>query len=351
MKKPKKLIVIGVVSLSILGAGAFVGINQMEEKNQQEIATIASMNNVSSEKGDLRVTISIGGKVTLIDSEGSNLNDLKLTLKLNEYDISKVQLNQTVEIKAKAFPEDIIKGKIVDISNKSEEGENASYIVTVSIPKRILETGENKYNETNVRKGPTKEYETVAKIEKGKNFEILERKNSWMKIKLEDGTEGWISKDSVALKGINKENEHAKISKSDINLKASNSAGSKNLMKLTQNEDVKIIDKKDKWYKVEVDIETSGWVTENDLIIGDLRDGMAVTATILVSEKKDIVKVPVSSVQKDEKGYYVIVADTNEKKYVDIGITDSEYIEITNGLSEGEKINLSLPINVSGSGK
>ncbi len=350
MKKPKKLIVTIAVSLSILvGAGAYIGISNNAQANQPQEMN-QSNNVIKVQKGDIKTVVEAGGKVSL--SNENNPNSIEVILSTNQYDISKLQVNQTVEIKPKAFPDDIVRGTITEISNKANEGDNPTYTIKVAVSKLVIESGEITYSEVSVRKGPSKEYGTVTKIEKETKIKIIEKKNGWIKIRLEDNTEGWVPKDSVKSTGLENSNIESKISKSNVTLRKSNSVGSKSLGKLVQGEKVKIIDKKDNWYKVEVNDETSGWLQESDLVLQNLMDGMSVTGTILVSEKKDILKVPVSAVQKDEKGYYVSNADSNEKRYIDVGESDSEYIEVTKGISDGDSISIqsfALPTENSGS--
>lgn len=340
MKKPKKIVVITAVSLSILvGAGAYVGLNNNVQANQQqEINQL--VNTIKVGKGDIKTVVETGGKVSLSDE--NNPNSITITLSANQYDISKLQVNQAVEIKSKAFPEDIVNGTITEVSNKATEGDSPTYTIKVTVTKSILELGEITYSEVNARKGPSKEYSTVAKLEKGTKVKILEKKNNWIRIRMEDNSEGWLPKESIKSAGLEKVNIESKISKNNVTIRKSNSSSSKSLGKLVQGEKVKIIDKKDSWYKVEVNDEITGWLQESDLALQKLMDGMPVTGTIIVSEKKDILKVPVASVQKDEKGYYVTIANTNEKRYVEVGENDSEDIEVTKGLSEHDNITMPL---------
>ncbi|MCC0651195.1 SH3 domain-containing protein [Clostridioides sp. ES-S-0001-03] len=339
MKKPKKLIVIAAITITLAGSGAYIGLNKNAEAKQQQQMNL-TMNTLSVEKGNIKSVVSAGGKVSLIDAEGNNPNAIKIIVSVNQYDVSQLEVNQIVEINAKAFPDETIKGTITEISNKAEEGESPTYNVTVAVSNLILEVGESKYEEISVRKGPSKEYGKVAKIEKGDKFHILERKGSWMRVRLEDNTQGWIQKHGVKLEGIDKKDVKVKIASNDTILRKNNASNSKSLGKLLQGEEVAILDKKENWYKVETSDKTIGWILENNLTIQSLKDGMSVTGTIIINEKNDVIKIPVMAVQKDEKGYFVTLASTSEKKYIETGITDSEYIEVTKGLSENESISI-----------
>ena len=72
-----------------------------------------------------------------------------------------------------------------------------------------------------------------------------------------------------------------------------------------------------------------------------LREGLTVTVSILVDEKKDVLLVPNSAITRREAQSYVQVvpADgTPEERAIQTGISDWQYTEVTGGLSEGEKV-------------
>ncbi|MCC0629259.1 MULTISPECIES: SH3 domain-containing protein [unclassified Clostridioides] len=344
MKRQKKFLVISAVSLCLLGTlQVYISQNNNIKAEQQNI--INENETVKVQRGNIKTVVEAGGKVSLSDKNGTNSNSIIITLSTNQYDISKLQINQTVNVKLKAFPDDNIIGKITEVSNKANEGNNPTYTITVSVDNPVMELGENTHSNVTVRKGPSKEYMEENKIEKGEVFYILEKKNNWVKIRLKNNTEGWVSKATVKSKGLEKENIKSNISKKEVILRKSNSSGSKNLRKLVQGEKVNIIDKKYNWYKVELSDKTTGWLQEEDLILQKLIDGMSVTGTILVHESKNILKVPISTVQKDEKGYYVTIVKTNEKRYIEVGESDSESIEVTKGLSDGEIVSIQSPVS------
>lgn len=340
MKKTKKIVAISAVSISLLvgaGAYAYVGFNNSTQANMSEEMN-QMINAMKVEKGDIKTVVEAAGRVYLTDE--NNPNSTIISVSVNQYDISKLQVNQKVEIKSKAFPEDIVKGVITEVSNIASQGDSPTYTVKVAISNPILESGEITYSKVNVRKGQSAEYNIIAQLEKGTKVKILEKKNNWIKIRMEDEKEGWVTADSVKSIGLEGSNIESKISKNDVVIRASNSSNSKSLGKLIQGEKVTIIDKKDVWYKVKVNDETIGWVQESDLVLQKLMDGMSVTGSIVVSEKKDILKVPIAAIQKDESGYFVTMADTNEKRYVEVGESDSENIEVTTGLSENDRITI-----------
>jgi multidrug efflux pump subunit AcrA (membrane-fusion protein) len=78
-----------------------------------------------------------------------------------------------------------------------------------------------------------------------------------------------------------------------------------------------------------------------------LRQGLTVTVSIVVANRTDVILVPNSAVTKTgaESSVQVVTASgTTEKRIVKTGLSDWQYTEITEGLSEGE--NVSIPENL-----
>lgn len=73
---------------------------------------------------------------------------------------------------------------------------------------------------------------------------------------------------------------------------------------------------------------------------GQLKSGMNVNAVIIIENKEDVLVVPNSAVVREGIKYYVNVykEDINEteKRYVQIGVSDSKNVEILEGLEKGE---------------
>ena len=80
---------------------------------------------------------------------------------------------------------------------------------------------------------------------------------------------------------------------------------------------------------------------------GDILIGMSGNIKIMTEEKKDVITVPVEAVQLIDDEYYVILgADANIKTVADhkieTGINDGAFIEVIEGLSEGDMIAVPL---------
>lgn len=74
-----------------------------------------------------------------------------------------------------------------------------------------------------------------------------------------------------------------------------------------------------------------------------LKPAMTARVEITTDDKSDAIAVPLAALKTDSNGSYVIVVNddnTTENRYVETGIYSDEYVEITSGLNEGEKVSI-----------
>jgi len=87
---------------------------------------------------------------------------------------------------------------------------------------------------------------------------------------------------------------------------------------------------------------TSSSQSEADVpwTLEQLRDGFSVTITIITEQKQNVLMVPNKAVsrQGSDKVVKVLKGETTETRVVKTGISNSQYTEIVEGLSEGEKV-------------
>ena len=72
-----------------------------------------------------------------------------------------------------------------------------------------------------------------------------------------------------------------------------------------------------------------------------LREGLTVTVSIIVEERNDVLLVPNGAIttQGEQNFVQVLAADgTLEQRAIQTGISDWQFTEITDGLSEGEQV-------------
>lgn len=74
---------------------------------------------------------------------------------------------------------------------------------------------------------------------------------------------------------------------------------------------------------------------------GTLKEGMIANIILITEESQDAIIIPANAVmQSDEEGYYVYITagEMAEKKIVEIGVDNGEYIEILSGINVGDKV-------------
>lgn len=79
---------------------------------------------------------------------------------------------------------------------------------------------------------------------------------------------------------------------------------------------------------------------END---GEVKIGMSASCTIVLEKAENCIAIPINAVQtSEEQKYVVVVNDDGTTKNVDIqtGISNDSYVQVTEGLSGGEKIQM-----------
>jgi len=72
-----------------------------------------------------------------------------------------------------------------------------------------------------------------------------------------------------------------------------------------------------------------------------LLPAMTARVEIVTSEKENALVVPISALKTDNRGSYVLLSlpeGTTEKRYVSTGIYSDEFVEIEDGLSEGDTV-------------
>jgi multidrug efflux pump subunit AcrA (membrane-fusion protein) len=72
-----------------------------------------------------------------------------------------------------------------------------------------------------------------------------------------------------------------------------------------------------------------------------VREGMGVTASIVVQEQTDVLLIPTGAIEREGTDLVVTVAladGTRETRVIGLGMTDGSFVEITDGLQQGETI-------------
>jgi len=90
-------------------------------------------------------------------------------------------------------------------------------------------------------------------------------------------------------------------------------------------------------------------------IIGEhdwIRPGMTAKTEILVNHLDDVVHVPIQAVNplEDQKVCYVANGSKVEQREVEAGEFNDEFIEIKNGIQEGDRVCLRTPVGLEENG-
>lgn len=118
--------------------------------------------------------------------------------------------------------------------------------------------------------------------------------------------------------------------------------------------------------KISINGTTSNGVTTYPITVsidecGDLLPGMNINATITLSEARDVVAIPAAALQRGNR-VMVKGTDSTDKaekdpslpdgyvwREVEVGVNDNDYVEITDGLVEGDEIAINAASMQSGS--
>lgn len=87
---------------------------------------------------------------------------------------------------------------------------------------------------------------------------------------------------------------------------------------------------------------------END---GNVKLGMTVSCTIILSEEKEVLSIPIDAVSENSNGeeYVLKVNDdgSTQEIIVETGIADENYVQIKSGLNQGDKVQIETEITES----
>lgn len=109
----------------------------------------------------------------------------------------------------------------------------------------------------NVRKGPGTSYGVIAKTEAGQQFTVLEESGGWLKVRLHNGTEGWISKDLVNVMTVLKK---VTVTGDIVNLRKGPGTGYAKVGQVKAGQSLSVFEVKNDWYRVQVSGGGQAWI-------------------------------------------------------------------------------------------
>ncbi|MGL5378376.1 SH3 domain-containing protein [Clostridium sp.] len=336
MKKPKKIIVISTAVILIATIGCGLVLKNKKDKEIKAMSNI-ELRTGNVERGDIEVTVAASGTIT---SNSSDSSKLEVQVDVDELDISKIQLNQKVEVSLEAIEDKTFEAVVTDIESYVQQDSGlTTYTVVATLLDEVIETGVIN-EDANIRSGNSSKYLAVNTVKENDKVQILEENDDWYKVKLSDGTFGWVSTSYVDIEGIN-ENVIATVNKSSANIRSGASTGYSIKAKVINGDKLEILDKDGNWYKVKLTDESEGWINKEDIYTSEVKPGMTASLEIVCDRKDDVLYVPIEGVKKDNDGnYFVNIPSTSETKAIEVGIHNEDYIEISSGLNEDEEIQL-----------
>lgn len=336
MKKPRKIIVITTVVILIAAmGGGFVLKNRKDKEMEAMSKTELRTGNVK--RGHIEVTVAASGTIT---SNKLDSGKLEVQVDVDELDISKIKLNQKVEVSLEAIEDKTFEAVVTDIQSYVQQDSGlTTYTVVATLLDEVIETGiVNK--EANVRNGNSSYYQVIDTLKENDKVQIVSEEEDWYKVKLSNGTFGWISTSCVDIEGIN-ENVIATVNKNAANIRSGASTGYSIEAKVINGDKLEILEKDGNWYKVKLEDESEGWINKEDVYTSEVKPGMTASLEIICDKKDDILYIPIEGIKKDNNGkYFVNIPTTNETKQIEVGIHNEDYIEVTSGLNENEEIQL-----------
>ena len=335
MKKPKKIIVISTAVILIAAIGGGLILKNKKDKEIKAMSNI-ELRTGNVERGDIEVTVVASGTIT---SNSSDSSKLEVQVDVDELDISKIKLNQKVEVSLEAIEDKTFEAVVTDIESYVQQDSGlTTYTVVATLLDAVIETGVIN-EEANVRSGNSSKYLVVDTLKENDKVQILEE-DDWYKVKLSNGTFGWVSTSYVDIEGIN-ENVIATVNKNSANIRSGASTGYSIKAKVINGDKLEILDKDGNWYKVKLTDESEGWINKEDIYTSEVKPGMTASLEIVCDRKDDVLYVPIEGVKKDNDGnYFVNIPSTNETKAIEVGIHNEDYIEVLSGLNENEEIQL-----------
>ncbi|MEJ8553164.1 C40 family peptidase [Tepidibacter sp. Z1-5] len=146
-----------------------------------------------------------------------------------------------------------------------------SLTFNISTPSaNMYEEAQINVNSLNVRSENNLNSNIITKVNSGQKYLILKEQEGWYKIKLNSSQEGWISSQYSTKKqaiGVIKGN--------NVNVRSSNTTVSDSIANLNIGNEVRILDKNEDWYKVQMNDKQIGYIYYN--LIDIKRDNMNVT--------------------------------------------------------------------------
>ena len=203
----------------------------------------------------------------------------------------------------------------------------------------------------NVRQGAGTNYSIIGKLYKGDVVNILSFSNGWYKIKLSNGSTGWVSSQYITLNDSSSDsantpsdsedstvtNKKGTVNTSALNVRQGASTKYSIIGKLYKGDVVNILSSSNGWYKIELSNGSTGWVSSQYITLNDSSSDSANTPSdsedSTVTNKKGTVNTSALNVRQGASTKYSIIGKLYKGDVVNILSSSNGWykIELSNG--------------------
>jgi uncharacterized protein YgiM (DUF1202 family) len=190
-----------------------------------------------------------------------------------------------------------------------------------------------------LRESTNEESKVLENLSIGEHVEIISNKNNWYKLKLASGTTGWVfNKFIVPLDPQKHQVKKGIIRANNLNFREKPDLNSNILFQLSKDDEVQILDSKDNWYNVIVDLSKKGWVYSDYVEVKlDYPLGQLIDAGVNLRKKPSL---DGDIIDKLNLNSYVYIKDYRNSWY-NVLTTDNKvgwiYKEVLNPVIEDKK--------------
>lgn len=121
-----------------------------------------------------------------------------------------------------------------------------------NLPSYLVATGDY----VNIRKGPGTQYGIITQVNKNTLLNVLDKSGDWYKVKLQNGTIGWIAGWLTATPLLSS----IKVNANDVNIRKGPGTNYGIITQAKKDTALSVLDKSGNWYKVKLPNGTTGWI-------------------------------------------------------------------------------------------
>ncbi|MGL6107630.1 C40 family peptidase [Romboutsia sp.] len=207
-------------------------------------------------------------------------------------------------------------------------GIGAVAVAFSSVDSYAMEKGIITASTLNIRSGASTNNSIIGKINKGKCVDVLEKSNGWYKIKLPNGSVGWVSAQYISIQADSNSqiteisNKKGKITTSVLNIRSGAGTNYSVISKVNNGTVVDLLEKSSNgWYKVKLPSGLVGWASGSYISdINSPNQGSSETQnpTVTIKDKKAKVTTTSLNIRSGAGTNYSVLSKANNGTVVDL---------------------------------